>query len=202
MGGRFVQDIPLELSTSFNSAYDSATSSSSSASSVVRGDAQLSLAALASLFACVAPEPGERLLHLGSGVGRAVLAWSLLLPQSAASGIESCYASYRAASVAAARLHTHVQQRIFLHHGNIFDLQRDWHQANIIFVTPSSFTDEFMVEMVDALQHMKSGTRIVAFSQSLGAVPSQAPTGFVLAREAAYRTTGAGNVTAFLYRKL
>merc|ERR1712232_945413 len=101
-----------------------------------------------------------------------------------------------------ARLHTHVQQRIFLHHGNMLDLQSDWHHANIIFVTPSSSTDEYIRAIVDGLQHMRSGTRIVAFSQALCTIPSQAPTGFALAREAAYRTIGAGNTTVFLYRKM
>merc|ERR1719421_1786578 len=96
---------------------------------------ELSFPAFVALAASLRPESTERLLHLGSGTGRAVLAWTLMLPQAQACGVESDLVSYRIAAKARSHVGPSVQQRMFLHHGDMMDVQGDWCQANIILIS-------------------------------------------------------------------
>lgn len=206
--GRVVENVPLAIHSAWSRAYSTMTASSSSASSSMLASVQtvepshssieLSFGAFVSLAAALAPEPGERLLHLGSGAGRAVLAWTMLLPQSSACGVESNFSHHSAAIAAAAQLDASVQSRIYLHHGDIFAVQGNWHQASVIIISAVSFDDGTAARLAEGLRGVHSGTRVVSLSRPLGV---SAPIGFTLARQAAYRMVGGGNATAFIYRK-
>merc|ERR1712008_604369 len=163
---------------------------------------ELSFAALASLIACLAPEPGERLLHLGSGTGRALVVWALALQHGAASGIEPSPALHQGAVATFGRLPPGLQSRLFLHCGDIFASQEEWHQATTIFISTSTFDEASVARLAAGLQTVQAGTRVVAFSQPLCANPGRAPSGFALARCASYSTTGTGNAGVYIYRKL
>mmetsp|Transcript_158293 Transcript_158293/g.303753 ORF Transcript_158293/g.303753 Transcript_158293/m.303753 type:complete len:368 (-) Transcript_158293:62-1165(-) len=206
--GRVVENVPLAIHSAWSRAYSALTASSSSASSSMLASAQiaepshssieLSFPAFVALAASLAPEPGEQLLHLGSGAGRAVLAWTLLLPDSSACGVESSFGQHRAAVAATAQLDANVQSRIYLHHGDIFAVQGDWHQASVIIISAASFDDCTAARLAEGLRGCHAGTRVISLSRPLGV---SAPLGFVLARQAAYRMAGGGNATAFIYRK-
>merc|ERR1719491_1543677 len=134
--GRLVENVPLAVYSAFSRAYSAVTASSSSSLftrpfgevDTHHSAVELSFAAFVALAAGLSPKPGERLLHLGSGAGRAVLTWALLLPQSAACGVESSPALHRIAEAAHSQLEPSIQQRIFLHHGDMFSVQNDWCQ--------------------------------------------------------------------------
>lgn len=214
--GRMVQNAPLRLHSAFLTAFgpmsSTASSSSSSSSSPLGSSAsrscsnlgatELSFPALMSLVACLAPEPGERLLHLGSGSGRAVAAWTLALPQSAACGIEPSPSLHQAAVAAAMRLGPDVQGRVFLHCGPVLATQGEWHQATVIFIGPSAFEGCRPEHLADGLQACSAGTRVVTVSQALSPHPGRAPPGFSLERQALFRNAGSGNSTLFIYRRL
>lgn len=163
--------------------------------------AELTFPALAALMACLAPGPGERLLHLGSGSARAVLAWALLLPQSAASGVEPMPELHAVAAQAASRLGPEEQRRVFLHHGDPLATQGEWRHAAVVFVG-STILEEATTRssVVQGLGACEPGVRVVAFSYPLWA-DGQAPPGFTLERQALYRSVGAGNVTLYIYRR-
>jgi len=202
--GRHVQDVPLHLYSVFCAAYmpQGGMPHHSQASLGRRTASELSFPALTSLMACLAPEPGERLLHLGSGTGRTAAAWALLLPQSAACGVEPAADLHRAATQAAGGLGPDVQRRLFLHCGDIFATQDEWHQAGVIMVSSAGVDDSQVERIADGLQRIEPGTRVVAVSIPLCANPARAPPGLSLERHALYRTTGGGNTTVFIYRKL
>jgi len=204
--GRIVQNMPLTMYSDFCAAYctgvPASLSSPSSARAPRREAPELSFAALASLIACLAPEPGERLLHLGSGTGRALVVWALALQQGAASGIEPSLTLHQEAVDSFGRLPPALQSRLFLHCGDIFASQEEWHQATTIFITTNSFDEATLSRLAAGLQTVQAGTRVVAFSQPLCADPGRAPSGFALARYAAYCTTGTGNLGVYIYRKL
>eukprot|EP00747_Dinoflagellata_sp_TGD_P184440 gnl/TRDRNA2_/TRDRNA2_40047_c0_seq1.p1 gnl/TRDRNA2_/TRDRNA2_40047_c0~~gnl/TRDRNA2_/TRDRNA2_40047_c0_seq1.p1 ORF type:complete len:354 (+),score=26.07 gnl/TRDRNA2_/TRDRNA2_40047_c0_seq1:102-1064(+) len=207
--GRWVQNVPLPLYSAFCSAYDSASESASSSSSyaLVSGSgrervcAELSFPAFLSLAASLAPESGERFLHLGGGTGRTAIAWALLFPQSPASSVESCPSLHAAATAARTRLaDLDAQCRVFLHNCDALSVQSDWRQASIVFVSLASYDDQAMAHIVRGLTGVEAGTRVVAISYPLA---GYAGAGFVLVRQAAYRTTsGMSNCTAFIYKKL
>mmetsp|Transcript_48060 Transcript_48060/g.153744 ORF Transcript_48060/g.153744 Transcript_48060/m.153744 type:complete len:290 (-) Transcript_48060:110-979(-) len=240
LGGRcpqcseqLVQNIPLPVYSTFCRVYSSlpwdalgsqrctlSASSSSSRSTLSPPPSwqsvELSFPAFVALAAGLAPEPGERLLHLGSGSGQAVVAWSLLFPLAAASGVEGCPTLHRAASAAVARLDPDLQRRIHLHHCDPFGVQSDWHQAGVILVSAAGFDDDAMDRVLEGLQAVEQGTRVVTLSRPLPCqLPSRSPPGFALARQAACRTTGRAvgqtvrgirrglnNASVFIYRKL
>jgi hypothetical protein len=208
--GRLVENVPLAVYSVFSRAYSAATSSSSTSPfpqpGMIEADrsrpaVELSFPAFVALASCLRPEPGERLLHLGSGTGRAVLTWSLLLPQAASCGVEKNFAMHRVATVALSQLETSIQQRVFLQNCDIFSVQGDWCQANIIILSAVGFDTDDMARVVDGLSGASSGTRVVCFSQPLLAGHSGAPAGFELAKKAAYRTVSSGNATVYIYRK-
>lgn len=215
--GRLVQNIPLPVYSMFCRAYSAlptwalagsqrcslSTSSSSSSVSLPAWEAvELAFPAFVALAASLAPEPGERFLHLGSGAGHAVMAWPLLFPHSAASGVEGCFVLHSVALTAAARLDPDAQRRINLHHCDPFAVQDDWLQANVILVSAAGFDDDAMRRVVDGLHGVGVGTRIVTLSRPLCNVASHLPRRFDLVRQVAFRTTGLGNSTAFVYHKL
>mmetsp|Transcript_12365 Transcript_12365/g.29042 ORF Transcript_12365/g.29042 Transcript_12365/m.29042 type:complete len:364 (+) Transcript_12365:121-1212(+) len=165
---------------------------------------ELSFPALASLISILGPEPGERLLCLGSGSARAVLAWVLLLPQSSACGIEAHPAQHAAALAAASRLNPEAQTRVHLHNQDPLASMAFWNQATVIIVSTAGLDDIALKRVADGLQQVTEGTRVVSVSRPLCPNASnQAPAGFAFARQAAYRTSsGTGNATLFIYRKL
>mmetsp|Transcript_119472 Transcript_119472/g.372217 ORF Transcript_119472/g.372217 Transcript_119472/m.372217 type:complete len:353 (-) Transcript_119472:284-1342(-) len=206
--GRLVQNVPWPLYSAFCAAHPASSPSSSSSSSspalaqrLRQSAAELSFPACASLVACLAPEAGERLLHLGSGVGRVLAVWALLVPLGAACGIEECPSLHQEAVAAAMRLPPAVQGRLFLHCGDAFAAQEQWHQATTIFVSAARLDDGSVARLADGLQEVKEGTRVVSLSRPLCPDPSRAPTGFEFARQAAYCAAGTGNCSVYIYRK-
>jgi len=190
--GRLGQNVPLAVYNDFCRAY----SSTSASSSVAVGTGELAFPALASLFASLAPEAGERFLHLGSGPGCAVIACALLYPQCLASGVEPRGASHEAAVFAGSRLDAAVQQRVHLHNCDPFAVRSCWKDASILLLSLSGLDDPSMPWVSEALQDVQFGARVVSLTQPLHTLPP----GFGLAREELYRTS-AGNVSAFIYRK-
>jgi len=204
--GRLVQNVPIPIYSAFCTAYPASSSSMPSSSSAwmprVRCSAtELSFPACASLVACLAPEPGEKLLHLGSGIGRLVAVWVLLVSQGAACGIEVCAELHQEAVASAMRLPQSIHARIFLHCGDIFGVQDEWRQATTIFVSTAGFDESTISRLADGLQEVAEGTRVVALVRPLCADPNRAPTGFFFVRQAAYCTGGTGNCSVYIYRK-
>lgn len=219
--GRFVQNVPRPVFSAFCRAYagipsprgssgtqrctmsSSSTARPSSMSPPAAWQAvELSFPAFAALAAGLAPGPGERLLHLGSGAGQAVLAWALLFPQGAASGVEGSLAVHRAAKRAAARLGPDVQRRVHFHHCDPFGVQGDWDQASVVLVSAAGFDDAAMARALEGLRCVRPGARVVTLSRPLrAAVPGCDLPGFEFLRQAAYRTTGSGNSSAWIYRR-
>jgi len=152
-------------------------------------------------MACLAPVSGERLLHLGSGTGRAVLAWALFLPQSAACGVEGSPELHQAGCRAAGCAAEEVRSRVFLHCGDIFNSQEEWHHGGVVMINSGSLADAELERVADGLQRVEPGTRIVSISRPLCANPDRAPPGFSLERRSLYRTVGGCNTTVFFYRK-
>jgi len=208
--GRLVQNVPLALYSSYCSAFmpsslspsSSPPSSSSPSSSSAKENLDLSFPALVSLIANLAPQPGERLLHLRSGTGKLIVAWVLLIPCSVACGVEDNLEMHRAAAFSVSSLEVSASQRLHLHNADIFSSQGDWPQAGTIMLNATSLSDDALVRIVAGLQNVSAGTRVVSFSRPLCTDPGAAPRGFVLVRCSLYRLTGPGNCTVYFYRRL
>lgn len=202
--GRLVANLPLAAYGAFCHAYGDLSRAAPSSLPPARSQAaaELSFAALASLAAVLAPARGERLLHLGSGSGRTVVAWALLFPHSDACGVEASFVLHRMAAAAAAQFDTPTRKRLFLHHSDPDDVE-DWHGASIIFVSAAAFDDRSAAKVAAGIRAAEPGTRVVAFGRPLATVCSpSAMQGLQLAWQAQYRTTSAGNMTTFIYCKL
>lgn len=203
--GRTVENVPLTSYSAFCNAYcgphPALAAPSILSEHCGRMSPELSFPAFVSLVASLVPAADECFLHIGSGFGRAVLAWALLMPRSAASGIEANLVAHRAAVAAVDRLSPAEQQRAHLHHCDPFSVQSDWRMASVILVSMAGFDDAAADRVADALRGAQPGTRVVTLSRPLSMNQSQLPAGFHLVRQSLYRTTGNGNVTAFLYRK-
>eukprot|EP00929_Paragymnodinium_shiwhaense_P119840 TRINITY_DN91750_c0_g1_i1.p1 TRINITY_DN91750_c0_g1~~TRINITY_DN91750_c0_g1_i1.p1 ORF type:complete len:419 (-),score=72.21 TRINITY_DN91750_c0_g1_i1:164-1420(-) len=230
--GRRVQNVPLSVYSQFCAACAAGSSSSPAAPTITMDDdgddermtrvppgaalmrsapqgspaGELTLAASAALIACLAPEPGERLLHLGSGVGRLLLAWSLMLPGNEACGVESSAVAHNSAQRAVDRLPEIVRRRIFLVNGGFRDAMAQWRMASVIVVNAAGLADPEMDRMVEGLDCMAPGSRVVTLWRPICRDPKRAPVGFEMAREVAYRTIddggrAAGNCTTFVYKR-
>ncbi|CAE6926996.1 unnamed protein product [Symbiodinium natans] len=196
--GRLVQNVPLQVYTDWCAACSSPASSSIAppprpCATSVR---ELTFPATAALIACLSPEPGERLLHLSSGVARVAVAWALLVPRGLACGIESCAALHEAAAAAVERLDTEVQNRVLLYNSNLLDSQNDWHQASTILVSGEALEDSHVARVTAGLGRTQPGTRIASIGR-----PLDTPHGLQLVRQVLYRTVGSGNAPVFIYRK-
>lgn len=211
--GQQIQNVPLATYSAFCRAYGTSCLKASSETLTAHTcfcAPELSFAAFASLVAILSPSPGERFLHLGSGSGRAVLAWSVLFPQSEACGVEASIALHQEAVAAVNQLDATVQQRIRLHYGDPLSMQANWSEASVILVSlaamehsiHSANVSRTMQWLTEGMHTAAPGTRVVSLSQPLCSNPGGAPIGFIFDREVAYRTTGTGNCTAFIYRKL
>mmetsp|Transcript_56594 Transcript_56594/g.104755 ORF Transcript_56594/g.104755 Transcript_56594/m.104755 type:complete len:353 (+) Transcript_56594:90-1148(+) len=211
--GRLVENVSLASYCEFCKAYGQtnsttaplpwATPPTGHAADIASTSFELTFAAMASLTAALGPDPGERMLHLGSGTARAVAAWVLLQPHASACGIEANPALHAAALDAASRLSPVAQSRIHLHNAAPLSAIAFWHQATVIILDLSMLDDVAFSQAVDGLQQVQEGTRIVSVSRPLCSRANTAPVGFDFARQAAYRNaTGVGNTTLFIYRKL
>mmetsp|Transcript_72228 Transcript_72228/g.169267 ORF Transcript_72228/g.169267 Transcript_72228/m.169267 type:complete len:328 (+) Transcript_72228:75-1058(+) len=199
--GRLVQNVPLQVYSDWCTACSSRASSSNTppprpCATSVR---ELTFPAMAALIACLAPEPGERLLHLSSGVARVVAAWALLVPRGMACGIERCAAHHEAAVTAVEKMDPEVQSRVLLHNGNLLDSQNDWHQASTILVSGEALEDSHVARVTTGLERTQPGTRIASIGRPLG--DPNGPLGLQFVRQVVYRTVGSGNAPVFIYRK-
>merc|ERR1712224_728357 len=129
--------------------------------SLVAGE--ITFAAFVALASTLNVSPGERFLDLGSGVGRAVVAWALTFPDCTAAGIEIRTELHERAVGVLAGLRDDVRKRIYLHCGDMFD--QDWCEANVILVNSTGFCDELMARVAGKLQETALGTRVVLLSQ-------------------------------------
>lgn len=203
--GRLVQNVPLQVYSDWCAAFSSPASSSTAppprpllGSGSTR---ELTFPALASLTACLAPEPGDRLLHLCSGVARVAAAWALLVPRGVACGVELCPALHNSAAAAVLRLEHEVQQRIFLHCGGLLDMQGEWHQASIILLSADGLSDACLAQVTPALMRVGPGARVVSLGRPLALGPGGGDRSLQLVRQAVYRTVSSGNLPVFIYRK-
>lgn len=185
--GRVVHNVSMAAYAAFCRAYSSSSSSQAD---------EISFPALAALFAGLAPESGERLLHVGSGTGRAVTAFALLYPDCLASGVEGRVESHHAAVSAALRLDVTVQPHVHLHNCDPLQVRCAWKEATIILLSLPGFDDQAMSLVSEALRDVQVGTRVISLTQPLKGLPA----GVLFAREGLYRTS-AGNLSAFVYRK-
>mmetsp|Transcript_73972 Transcript_73972/g.128346 ORF Transcript_73972/g.128346 Transcript_73972/m.128346 type:complete len:352 (-) Transcript_73972:63-1118(-) len=171
------------------------------ARSLVAGEVEF--AAFAALVSSLGVVPGERFLDLGSGLGRAAVAWALLMPQCTAAGIEIRPSLHEAAQSILAGLGESTRQRIHLHCGDCFEC--DWSEATVLLVNSTGFDDALMARVAAKLSDTAAGTRIVTLSQPLpsppGAVVACPPAGLTLVSQALYRMTW-GNATAYVYRRV
>lgn len=162
------------------------------ARSLVAGEIELS--SFAPLIASLRVAPGERFLDLGSGLGRAVVAWALLLPQCTAAGIEIRQSLHDGAVGIVGGLSPELQQRVHLHCGDIFLC--DWHEANVLLVNSTGFDDDLMAKVAAKVVHTVAGTRVITLSQ-----PLLHCRGLELLSQAPYRMTW-GNCTVYVYQRV
>lgn len=171
------------------------------ARSLVAGEVEF--AAFAALVSSLGVVPGERFLDLGSGLGRAAVAWALLMPQCTAAGIEIRPSLHDAAQSILAGLRESTRQRIHLHCGDCFEC--DWSEATVLLLNSTGFDDALMARVAAKLSDTAPGTRIITLSQPLpsppGAVTACPPAGLTLVSQALYRMTW-GNATAYVYRRV
>eukprot|EP00747_Dinoflagellata_sp_TGD_P179511 gnl/TRDRNA2_/TRDRNA2_30415_c0_seq1.p1 gnl/TRDRNA2_/TRDRNA2_30415_c0~~gnl/TRDRNA2_/TRDRNA2_30415_c0_seq1.p1 ORF type:complete len:301 (+),score=48.90 gnl/TRDRNA2_/TRDRNA2_30415_c0_seq1:66-905(+) len=157
-------------------------------------------ASFAAMMSGLCPAPGEQFLDLGSGVGRAVVAFALIFPQCSAAGIEIRESLHGLAVAAAGRLRPDVRQRVNLHRGDMFELS--WQEASLILLNSTGFDDALLVRCVEKLSATRVGTRVVTLSVPLPSASGgvTAPPGLELLCQAPYRMTW-GNATAYVYRR-
>eukprot|EP00434_Breviolum_minutum_P014820 symbB.v1.2.013068.t1/scaffold907.1/size153227/13 len=199
--GRLVQNVPLQLYSDWCGAFSSPASSSTTPPRLQGATSvrELTFPSLASLIACLSPEPGERLLHLNSGSARAVGAWVLLVPRGVACGVESSSALHASANASIDRMDDEAKQRVLLHHGCLFEMQSDWPQATVILVSGEALDDARVEKVAEGLERTQPGTRIASIGRPL--VTSASRSGLHLIRQVPYRTVGSGNTPVFIYRK-
>lgn len=201
--GREVLNVPLAVYTAYCQAFQGVPHFQSPTAveasqhgvplrSLVAGE--VVFPAFAALAAELAPRPGERFLDLGSGVGRAVVAWALLFPQCHAAGIEIREQLHQVASAVFQRLDSGVRERIHLHRDDFFEWP--WNDADVLLLNSTGLDEAAMGRAIHKLRHAASGMRVVTLSQ-----PLPLPTfGFKLIAQRHYKMTW-GNATAFIYRK-
>lgn len=212
--GRTVRNVPVAVYSTYCRAFqgilpmchpkaEEAAAYPVPARSLVAGE--INFASFAALLADIGvARNGERFLDLGSGVGRAVVAFALLLPGCSAAGVEIRPALHEvAASISTTRLPAEVRQRVSFHCGDMFACS--WNEASVLLVNSTGFDDSLMERVMDKLQGVALGTRVVSLSQPLpcpgNAVSlAAAPSGFVHLLRARYRMSW-GNATVFAYRR-
>jgi hypothetical protein len=159
--------------------------------SLVAGEVEFP--ALAAMLASVGVSSGDRFLDLGSGIGRAVLAFALIYPACSAAGVEIRVPLHEQAMTIASRLAPEVRGRVHLHCGDLFDVA--WREANILFVNSTGFDDSVMSRVASKLKDVAPGTRVVTLSQPL---PASHSLSLQLVSRAPFRMTW-GNATVFVY---
>jgi hypothetical protein len=202
--GRSVCNVPVVAYSTYCRAFqdvphfshptaEEARSYSVPSRSLVAGEVMF--ASFAALATILEVSPGERFLDLGSGVGRAVVAWALIFPGCTAAGIEIRAHLHERARTVVAALPDDVGNRVHLHCGDFF--LQDWNEANVILVNSTGFGDELMTRVAEKLRYTAPGTRAVLLSQpfTAGSCP-----GLELVGQAMYRMTW-GNATAYTYRR-
>ncbi|CAK9074181.1 unnamed protein product [Durusdinium trenchii] len=136
---------------------------------------------------------GGHFIDLGSGTGRAVVAWALLRPEGRASGVEIREALHLQALEVSQRLTLDVQRRVHLHCGDLFHFGLE--DADIILVNSTGFDDSLMGQISRRLAEAPGGCRVVLLSQ-----PLPKSDGWSLVFQAPYRMSW-GNATAFVYER-
>ncbi|CAE8615935.1 unnamed protein product, partial [Polarella glacialis] len=132
------------------------------------------------------PGPLEMFLDLGSGTGRAVVAWALLVPGGIAAGVEIREALHETACEVAAGLDPTVQQRVSLRLGDMFHCD-GWGDADVLFVNSTGFEAPLMSAVAKKLQEeTKATARVITLSQPFeeGSMP-----GWTLVHQSPYRMT-------------
>lgn len=153
--------------------------------------------AFAALLSSLNIVAADRLFDVGSGVGRAVVAFALLYPSCSAEGVEIRPPLHEDALAALARLPPDVQARLGLRCGDAFE--GDWRGFSVFFVNSTGFDDALMQRAAAKLEAeaVAPGARVVTLSQPFptGSVPS-----LRLVSETPYRMTW-GNATAYVYQR-
>lgn len=185
--GREVCDVPVTVYSAYCSLFQGVSHFSSPTAEEARRYAvpsrslvagEVEFPALAAMLASAGVSGGDRFLDLGSGIGRAVLAFALIYPACSAAGVEIRVPLHEQAASVASRLAPDVRSRVHLHCGDLFDVA--WHEANILFVNSTGFDDSVMSRVTGKLRDVAPGTRVITLSQPL---PSLHSTSLKLVRD-------------------
>jgi len=148
------------------------------------------LRALESIFDIVEPLPGERFLELGCGTGRLSLAASLVYRLHAV-GIEAIPTFVRRASLLARWMG--IDHAASFRHGDLF--QSDWSDADIIYLTATTFTVGRLKSIDEKIDEMKEGAWLCCLTHR----PSHSD---LLLRHTLVVDCSWGPATVFICRKL
>lgn len=111
----------------------------------------------------VKPQAGECLVDLGSGIGKAVLATALLYPQINVVGIELLTRLHEL-SLKQLKKFNAVNNIQFI---NDDILNVDFSQADILFINATCYSDELLRGILDRLNQLKKGSRVIITSKEM-----------------------------------
>ncbi|CAE7392704.1 MOK, partial [Symbiodinium necroappetens] len=148
--GRTCPEVPQTAYVLFHNAYSAVAhfKAPSKAEASALPVPRRSLAAGEILFASFAAlvhdlGRGKRFLDLGSGTGRAVVAWGLLVPDGTAVGIEIRPELHREAVQVREALPQDVRRRLHLHCGDLFEFE-GLTDADVILVNSTGYDENLM----------------------------------------------------------
>lgn len=199
--GREVE-VPVQAYEAFHEAYKQVPPMTRPTDEELRGLAvpPRSLAAgevrflsFASLVAALAPARTAHFLDLGSGTGRAVTAWGLLLPEGTATGVEIRQPLHDVATQTVRGV-DQLQGRVDLVCGDFFDVA--WTPADVLLVNSTGFGDEIMMRISKHLDGLGAQAQVITLSQPI----HESTKGWKVAHQAPYRMSW-GNATVYIYRR-
>ena len=192
--GRKVVELPMNAFASFSRAFSAVPHFTRPSASELASLAvpSRSLAAGEILFPSFAalvlhvlcPSPTACFLDLGSGTGRAVVAWALIMPKSEAVGVEIRSSLHETACEVSSALATEVKERVHFELGDLFHYD-GWKAADVLLINSTGFDDSLMARIEEKLARCtKPAAKAVTLS-----VPLPSAAGWRLVHQAPYRMT-------------
>jgi SAM-dependent methyltransferase len=135
---------------------------------------EINFIAFAKILEAVNPQPGELMVDLGSGAGKAVFCAALLYPEIKVVGVEllpgltACSANllkrFEQLMAKHPRLATHSYNIEFIQN-NLLNISLS--QASIIFVNATCYDEKFLSALADSLSVLASGSRVIITTHPL-----------------------------------